>query len=272
MGFLSSTDVASVSDMAGDALHAQVANAPTAIAARKKFDPQYTGLELAGMNNLAFGADGQMGLVDLLSKISQQTYGQGQNLMGAYLGGDPQSSALMQALTTSATNDLKLGGKLDPSARREVQQSVRAGQAARGMGYGPTDVFTEALETGRMSEQRKREREGRAGSMMSYRQNILNDLLGQITSQTGSFLGNDYAASRGSRMTFNPLDYMDASVQREGMKQTAMAGDRAFYSDMIGGALEFLNPAGQMAGASASGQEGGSGMMGMASMFGSMFI
>jgi hypothetical protein len=40
-----------------------------------------------------------------------------------------------------------LGDQLSPSQRRNIAQSVRAGQAARGMGLGPSDVYEEAIQT-----------------------------------------------------------------------------------------------------------------------------
>lgn len=59
----------------------------------------------------------------------------------------PEQEAMLQRLMAEAQSDLAAGTTLSPEELRLVQQNVRAGQAARGMGYGPSDVAEEAVAT-----------------------------------------------------------------------------------------------------------------------------
>ena len=57
-----------------------------------------------------------------------------------------------------AQEGVEMGGQLTPYEQRQVSQGTRAGQAARGLGYGPRDVAYEniaQLETGRAEKQRR---------------------------------------------------------------------------------------------------------------------
>ncbi len=58
---------------------------------------------------------------------------------------NPEAAALLDELDRQAMGDLELGASLNPSETRNIQQALRAGQSARGMGVGPLDNFQEAL-------------------------------------------------------------------------------------------------------------------------------
>ncbi len=79
---------------------------------------------------------------------------------------DPRQEALLDLLNENAITELQAGASLDPSLRREVQQSVRQGQAARGMGYGVGDVSTEALFSGQAAEALRRNRQQFASNVV----------------------------------------------------------------------------------------------------------
>jgi hypothetical protein len=61
---------------------------------------------------------------------------------------DPQYMAVRQALGDEVLRDLDLGYELGPELTREVQQSIRAGQAARGNSYGSALEAQEAFGVG----------------------------------------------------------------------------------------------------------------------------
>lgn len=74
----------------------------------------------------------------------QDVYNLGPQLYAARRAADP----LFAAYADSVMGDLSAGSELTPSMRREIQEYVRAGQSARGLGLGPSDVYAEAMSQG----------------------------------------------------------------------------------------------------------------------------
>lgn len=67
-------------------------------------------------------------------------------------GSDPARAALLQKILAAAgQDDLNYGGGLPPGLLRLTQQLSRSGQAARGMGYGPSDLYGETGDAARLS-------------------------------------------------------------------------------------------------------------------------
>jgi len=84
----------------------------------------------------------------------------------AFKAANPEQAKLMATLSQQAQEGLDAGASLDPSLRREVQQNIRAGQAARGMGMGMGDLAAEATMTGLRAEQLRRQRQAFAGNVV----------------------------------------------------------------------------------------------------------
>lgn len=84
----------------------------------------------------------------------------------AFEAANPEQAKLMATLSQQAQEGLDAGASLDPSLRREVQQNIRAGQAARGMGMGMGDLAAEATMTGLRAEQLRRQRQAFAGNVI----------------------------------------------------------------------------------------------------------
>lgn len=80
-------------------------------------------------------------------------------------GVDPQQARLLGEMNSQALSELKMGAQLDPSLAREVQQSVRAGQSARGLGLGPADVYQEAMQIGSAGQAMRNQRRAYAGQV-----------------------------------------------------------------------------------------------------------
>jgi hypothetical protein len=59
---------------------------------------------------------------------------------------NPGAASIVDALVNRA--NANLAGGLDPAEERQLQQTARAGQAARGMGYGLPDLFEELMGAG----------------------------------------------------------------------------------------------------------------------------
>jgi hypothetical protein len=65
---------------------------------------------------------------------------------------NPQEAALLEKLLTTANAaDLEYGAPLPDKMLRLANQMSRQGQAARGLGYGPADVFGETADATRLS-------------------------------------------------------------------------------------------------------------------------
>lgn len=88
----------------------------------------------------------------------------GPQMLAALRSSNPDAARLLDSLNSDAQAGMDAGASLDPSLRREVSQAVRAGQSARGMGMGPVDVFTEALQTGSAGEALRASRRSNAAN------------------------------------------------------------------------------------------------------------
>lgn len=102
----------------------------------------------------------------------------------AIAAASPESARLLSLLQADAQEGLELGATLDPSLRREVAQSVRAGQAARGMGKGPVDLYTEALETGSAAEALRATRRANAGTTIGLDQQLYGNMFQNILNRS----------------------------------------------------------------------------------------
>jgi hypothetical protein len=71
---------------------------------------------------------------------------------------DPEGFAAREQLAQTLMSDFAKGGELSDDVRREVEQSARAGQAARGNYLGQANVTAEAMQTADASEKLKQQR------------------------------------------------------------------------------------------------------------------
>lgn len=178
-------------------------------------------------------AEAQPGLLDIYGRAlpRMQQLGQqarageiadvaalGPSATAAFKAANPEQAALLDMLNQQAMEELSLGATLDPSLARQVQQSVRGAQAARGMGYGPTDVYQETYASGLKAEQLRRARQQFAQQMVGINAATTVDpfmaILGRPSQSSGmaqGFMGQGQSmnAATGPNM-FNPMNgYMD---------------------------------------------------------------
>ncbi len=117
---------------------------------------------------------------------------------------NPEQAALLKELNRQAQQDLALGGRLNAGERRELTQSSRAAQAARGFGYGINDAAIEAFANLQGSEDRRRQRQGFAQSMVGMNQATSADpfmaILGRPSSMNPMMSGGVVGQAQG----FNP--------------------------------------------------------------------
>jgi len=106
---------------------------------------------------------------------------------------DPQRERLLSALATRAEEDLALGSSISPEMEREFQQSVRAGQAARGFGYGTSDIAAEAAFTAGQKDAMRNQRSQFAANVVNLKASAGVDpfmaLLGRQSSAGGMLSG-----------------------------------------------------------------------------------
>ena len=173
----------------------------------------------------------------------------GPAMQAAIRAQDPERAALMDAMMGQAQEGVELGGQLSPFERRQVAQSTRAGQAARGLGYGPSDVAYEniaQLQTGR-SEQARRFAQGAQAAGLS--QALYGDPFMQVLgrpsgmSPTASAGIGGQAAGMAPGRLFNPesataFGTYNQNAQRELGARTASAANR---TAMFTGALDFAS-------------------------------
>ena len=205
---------------------------PTNAANRKQSFNDYQTLSdiLLGRGNSTTPSGDNYGVVDLLNKVQPglsqlqqssqsaqraadigdlQKYGQ--QTVDALRAADPRQQALLDRLNQQATEGLDAGSGLDPAMLRQTQQSIRSGQAARGMGYGNADVSAEALYSGQAGQALKQQRQGFATQVAGINASTSADpmlaLFGrpsQAGGQAQSLLGQTQAGNQAS--AFDPMN------------------------------------------------------------------
>lgn len=104
--------------------------------------------------------------------------------MAALRGFDPAATGISDTLASQAQEELDAGSQLTPSMIEQGQQNVRAGQAARGLGVGPTDAYTEAFTLGQAGQNLLEQRQAFAGNVVNQRLNQYGDPFLAIADQS----------------------------------------------------------------------------------------
>tara|TARA_Y100000310_G_scaffold93845_1_gene91419 strand:+ start:2455 stop:3300 length:846 start_codon:yes stop_codon:yes gene_type:complete len=158
---------------------------------------------------------------------------------------NPEQAALLRELNAQAQSDLSAGGQLSGWERREIQQSSRAGGAARGMGYGSQDVAMESLAQLQGANTRRRQRQGFAQSMVGLNKATAADpfmaILGRPSSMNPMMSGGVVGQAGGFNpgAMFSPEsqyagDIYNQNYQGELAARTASAKNKA---SMIGAGM-----------------------------------
>jgi hypothetical protein len=125
---------------------------PSILGAQQNYGPQFNALNLSNLGATVPG----------LSGILSGALPGASNLVN---NANPGQANLLSQMTQSASQQLGAGAALDPSLARVTQQSIRGGQAARGMGYGPADTLQESSAITSLGDQLRQERQGFAGNV-----------------------------------------------------------------------------------------------------------
>lgn len=191
-----------------DTLQAQIDLAPQRFQAESTFQPQYTRLNLDNLTTSLRG-DGQTpGLLDLYQNDIQPALSRVQNAdRSARIAGEMAdlqkyggevtrtlretsgNAPLIEELNRQAMSDLQAGASLDPSLANEVQQGVRAAQAARGFGFGAPDAVAEAFARGQRGVDLRNQRRQFAGNVVGLNQATGGDPLMALFGRPSQTLG-----------------------------------------------------------------------------------
>jgi hypothetical protein len=178
------------------------------------------------------------GVIDIGADVIESY---GPRMSEALANADPARGRLLAQLTEQAEEGMKLGYALSPDEQRQAVQSIRAGQQARGMGFGPTDIYQEALGVNMAGNARRAQRTAAATSVAGLRQE-------QLTNPFLAMIGQQTAAAPGltTGPVFNPgagQDVYDTNYNAATARQIAAANNRA---STMGG---IIGGVGQLAGA-----------------------
>ena len=120
-----------------------------------------------------------------LQNAAAPTPGVLQSYLDLYQQVDPEGYAQRAALggqvsdyLTGAKSQYDLGSQLDPMMQRQIEQQVRAGQAARGNIYGTPQMVEEAMTTGQAGEALRRQRAADYANALGMGQSYLGSGLG----------------------------------------------------------------------------------------------
>lgn len=146
-------------------LQAYINGQPDILTAEQTYKPQYAKLEQSLLP----------GGVDALRKAT------------------PGASSLIDKLTQSASEQLNSGANLDPALRQVTEQSLRGGQAARGLGFGPSDAVTESTALTGLGNTLRQQRQGFAGSTAALGLSSYLPAAMQMTGSAGPTIVNPSA-------------------------------------------------------------------------------
>ena len=159
-----------------EVLASQAAFTPKFFELAKEYNPQYAQLEMDTLKQNLPQLMQLYGDTVFPAMMEQERAKLGQDISNveqyagrareAFKAANPEQAKLMATLSQQAQEGLDAGASLDPSLRREVQQNIRAGQAARGMGMGMGDLAAEATMTGLRAEQLRGQRQAFAGNVV----------------------------------------------------------------------------------------------------------
>lgn len=153
---------------------------------------------------------------------------------------DALNFGLQQALA-----EYQLGGKLDEASKRELTDSVRAGQASRGNFLGDAAATVEAMEMGSAAERRKQQRLGQLldvqGRAFGQNTQLRADRLNALNSRYGTLQGLQGSAfNQQQAILGNALNAAQTAAQEQrnarqetyGRQQQKFANASAFVLGM----------------------------------------
>ena len=171
---------------------------------------------------------------------------------------DPQQAALVDEMNRQAMEELALGGSLSDAQKRNIQQGMRSGQSARGLGVGVGDAVAEAMAQAEGAEQQKSSRRQFAGQVAGLNQSVKGDpfmsILGRSSGVSPMMAGQMFGQGRSMvpGQIFNPESNYAGGLygQNQQMEMGARQASASNASNMFGSVMGGL---GSIAGAGLGG-------------------
>jgi hypothetical protein len=163
---------------------------PTTLDTERQYKPSFTELDLSELERVV------PTFTNILKTLGPQA-------AGLVREANPGASRLLDTLTQQAQEGLDAGANLDPGLSRVLTQSVRGGQAARGMGFSPADVLQESTALTGLADSLRRYRQGFASEVtnLNSQQETMPAL--NLLTEIPTF---SEAVSRGSGSTLLPKE------------------------------------------------------------------
>ena len=163
---------------------------------------------------------------------------------------DPQTAALRRELNAQALSELELGGQLTGAQKRNLRQSVAAGQSQRGFGRGVSDQAMSSLAELDLMEQRRRSRQQFAQGQMGMSAALGADpamaILGRQSRAFNPMAMGAQAQGLGPGNVFNPESQYAGQLHGQNSAQALQASQARAQarSSMIGGIVGGLGKLG----------------------------
>ena len=196
-----------------DTLQAEIDTAAQRYAMESQYRPMYDQMDLESLNASLFGTGGQRGLFDAytqqigpgLSALDRQASTAqreadiadvsrlGPQVRESMRALNPEQTALLDSLNQQTLGDVQAGYNLPSGLRDVVNQSTRSGQAARGLGYGPSDAYAETLAQSDAANQWRNQNLNRGMQMAGVNAATQTDpymaILGRSATTPGAAMG-----------------------------------------------------------------------------------
>lgn len=165
--------------------------------------------------------------------------------------GEERDTTMARTLQQQIQDELEAGGTLDDQTRREVEQSVRRGQTARGNTMGNAAQFEEAMQVGTAAENRRNQRQGKALQFLTsgasaddvnYRtsQQNLSNLGAFLSGSTPTAQFQQLSGAQQGAAPYNP-GQQAPSISRNTFEQ-AMNGANTWNTNMTNWYAQQENP------------------------------
>jgi hypothetical protein len=218
-------------------LDAFTGSMPTQLGLQQTYQPAYTQTGLQGLENELMGVGGTPGYLSIYgSQVTPAITGAataantatrtanvgdvanlGPGAAGAVRNLNPGQSALMDALTNTATNQLNLGTQLDPTTTNNIISGVRSNWAARGLGTSQPAQLGEAMQLYGGGQSALATRESEAGSVANLNANLYTnpamELLGGTSTapqQAQTLTGTGQSVSSNAGPTMMPTSDLES--------------------------------------------------------------
>lgn len=166
-----------------------------------------------------------------------------QNLSGDYVAQLRASNPMLASYYDTAQSNMALGSSLSPQQQAELENAVRQGQAARGMGLGPADVYEEALNKTTYGENLRRQRMAEARDALGLYGDIFQATTGRPTMTPEPRGINVNAPETGIGIN----DYLSMGLNFQQQDRNDAAAKQAQKMALIGAGINAVGNLGGMA-------------------------